>query len=356
MAKQINSEQWRDMASDYLEGALSEQDRIAVEAHLSGNSESARECAQLRVMLRDLNDLPAVEPPLFFRDNLISRIEATERQRGLSPSFWEWLPRLGRTSLGTLAAAGAGFALAYMVLQPQMQTPPNRLVGNDKFSLSKRGDALSPLLVVLPGRANDAPAQSRPQPRLNVGRVVTLTNNEPAYDFSIWLDNADNAAVRLQFLDDTEPHRFTLAGRRPQTVRVPFSRAGADGVLALRLTWAAEGATRVKYLLIPTPIRDGNAATARPALTTPTVTAIQSFGLPEASVAESARLVAARYNTSITLEDVAKDGRLVRVSAANETAEQTLRRHLKPLGFVVGASGDGILVSSRVSPAPPLSR
>ena len=74
----------------------------------------------------------------------------------------------------------------------------------------------------------------------------------------------------------------------------------------------------------------------------------QSFGLPETTIAESAKEIAARYGTPVTLEDLPEEitRERVMIDARNETASEALRRNLTGRNVKVTVSGAGVLVTA----------
>ena len=109
--KTINCTQTSELASDYVEGRLPASTARTVEEH-------ARTCAGCRADLEafrqvwdELSALTAVEPPLFFRENVMSAIEQRQRDaaRQRVPAWRLLLPHLGRVALGT---AATGLAVA----------------------------------------------------------------------------------------------------------------------------------------------------------------------------------------------------------------------------------------------------
>ena len=100
---------WRELASDYMDGALDTPMAEAMARHAVACASCRSDEEALRNVCRELNVLPTVDPPLFFRENLISAIERGElgAKRPVAGSFWQILfPRLGRVAVGTFLAGG----------------------------------------------------------------------------------------------------------------------------------------------------------------------------------------------------------------------------------------------------------
>lgn len=290
-------------------------------AHVQSCAACRADESVLRVLWREMNVLPTVDTPLFFRDNVIARIEREETERGGAArrgSFWQMLlPQLGRVALGTALTGGCVAAVAYTLLLPTLV--PNN--GPTAFPAAAATRAAAPLAVLLPDSAEpgEAAAEAAEVPHLRIERVTTLLPGDgPVYDLSFWLENASQGTVRFRLLGDKESYRFALRGDTHEKLRVPMEAAQGRDTIALVVSWVADGEAHTRYLLIPVPRQDRASAAER-----------QSFGLPEATVLDTARAIAGRYGVPITLEDIPEDGSRVAVTAVDETAMQTLRRHFK---------------------------
>jgi hypothetical protein len=79
----------------------------------------------------------------------------------------------------------------------------------------------------------------------------------------------------------------------------------------------------------------------------------QSFGLPESTIIGSAKQIAARYGTPVTLENLPEDisSERVMMDARNETASEVLRRNLAGRNLKVLVSGAGVLVTTKEGPS-----
>lgn len=337
----MDCKNWREMASDYIEGTLEAPAAAdAMRRHAAECADCRADEAMLRSLSRELNVLPGVEPPLFFRENLISAIERGDQgaKRPIAESLWRTLfPRLGRTALGTLVAGGACAALLWSLVLPHLTTG-----GRSSYI------AGGPLVGLLPGLSGDsvdtANAQKEP-PRLRIGRVTTVLPDEgPVYDFSLWLENADKGTARFQLVGDKHNYRFNLgSGMAAQTLRVPLAAAQGGSTIDLAVRWTADGKSHSKYLFVPVPRTDDRAVDRK-----------QSFGLPESTITESAKQVAVRYSIPVTLEELPENtgSERVMMDARNETASEALRRNLAGRNLKVAVSGAGILVTADKGSAP----
>jgi hypothetical protein len=323
------------MASDYIEGTLDTPATAdAMRRHAAECADCRTDEALLRSLSREMNVLPGVEPPLFFRENLISAIERGDQgaKRPVAESFWQTLfPRLGRTALGTLVAGGACAAVLWSIVLPRTT------VGGSSYI---SGGPLVGLLPGLSGDSADAATAQKEPPRLRIGRVTTvLPEDGPVYDFSLWLENADKGTARFQLVGDKHYYRFNLgSGMAPQTLRVPLAAARGNSTVDLAVRWTADGKSHAKYLFVPVPRTDDRVVERK-----------QSFGLPESTIIESAKQIAARYSTPVTLEDLpeAIAGERVMMDARYETASEVLRRNLAGRNLKVMVSGAGVLVTAK---------
>ncbi|MBC8103201.1 MAG: zf-HC2 domain-containing protein [Cytophagales bacterium] len=337
----MDCKNWRERASDYIEGALETSETAATREAMRRHADQCAACradeSALRLLSRELNVLPAAEPPLFFRENLLAAIERGDHgaKRPSAKPFWGWqslLPSLGRTAFGTLIAGGACAAVLWSIAFPR--------TGADAGSYVVGG----PLAGLLPGLAGDTGDPSHvsdPETeaaRLRIGRVTTiLPVDGPVYDFSLWLENADKGTARFQLIGDKRAYRFNLgSGMAPQTLRVPLAAAQGGSTINLGVHWTADGKSHEKQLFVPVPRTDDRAPERK-----------QSFGLPETTLLSAAKEIAARYGTPVTLEDLTADvvGERIMVNARHETASETLRRNLAGRGLKVTVSGAGVLVT-----------
>jgi hypothetical protein len=323
------------LASDYIEGTLpAPAVAEAMAAHVRECDSCRADEQALRAISRELNVLPSVDPPLFFRENVMAAIERQPARSRAGESWWKSLfpslPHLGRVAVGTTLAAGTVAAFLWAVLLPSH--------GGHDVVIMPAGIGRG----LLPGATGVGDAAAVRQPHLRIARVTTvLPDGATAYDFSFWLENAATGTARFQLPGSDQVYRFNLAGTEQQTLRVPFSVAGDKQVVDLSIDWTANGKGHMRHLLVPIPRSD-----AAPGVR-------QSFGLGEGRVVEVAREGAVRYGRPVTLDDVPEDG-TVRITARDESADEVLGRYLSDLGMKVSASNGGVLIE-KAAPATPES-
>lgn len=356
-----------ELASEYVENALPGALARAVAVHEAGCEACRRDLSALRAVWAELDALPPVEPPLFFRENVLAAIERAQPQR--RTSWQQWIPSLGRVALGTAATGLAVAAVAWTLLLPGANAPAGT-----------RGATISRVN----GGGGARPAGSHgvaSAPRLVIAQAaVADPAYGPYYEFVPRLEGAQTGTVRIHLLSSApEPQvssdtarpavaapsplpllpvspektpvtaRFVLGEREPiSTLRVAFGRVRADDCIGLYVYWTAEGAAHRTFLFAPVPPLAPDGSVAAPA-----ADLRQTFALPPMSLPEVARTLAVRYGQAITLDNVpaAVAGRSVTVSGRNETLAEALARSL---------AGTGLTVSPAVAPesglriAPPL--
>jgi hypothetical protein len=344
------------MASDYIEGALPPATREAMSRHAAGCADCRRDEAALTALTRELNVLPTVDPPLFFRENVMAAIE---RQGDATPTpgsagWWRQLilgsqtapgsGRVARLAMGTALAGGLAAAVIWGVFFPG---------GGSKVRTGEALPIVENLSGVLPGGSTASPTGH--EPMLRVTRVTTMMpNSGPAYDLSFWLSNADKGVARWQFVGDPRSYTFTLNGNAPQTVRIPYTAAQGKDTIAVYVHWTADAVSHSRYLLLP--VAADNTTTAPASMTATPPAARQSFGLPEESIVDAARDIAGHYRIPVTLDDVANGDQPIRLTAESETAAETLQRNLHAAGLEVTQTTAGIRIAPAAavvpSPAP----
>ena len=339
----MDCNRWREMASEFIEETLPPAMREAMRRHAAECPTCRGDHAALIALSREMNVLPTVDPPLFFRENVMAAIE---RQKQVVPLWRQFLfgpegtlagagpLRVARTAIGTLLIAGTVSAFGWSLLLPGLRG------GGNTTNASIVAAPLAPLSELLP----DGTSAATHQPLLRVTRVTTITpTSGPSYDLSFWLSNADRGVARWQFVGDPKSYTFPLSGSAPQTVRIPYTAAQGKDTLALSVHWTADAAGHTRTLILPVAQTTG-ANTSVAATPTP-IAPHQSFGLPEESLTDAARDLSARYGVPITLDDV-PEGLRVQITAEDETAQATLARHLKDAGLTATESAAGILVAT----------
>lgn len=317
MAMEI--ERWRELASEYIEGTLPQETAAAVRAHLDAHPESRAEEIQLRGLFAELKELPEVEPPLFFADNVMARIA---REQQAKRPWWASFGNLGRTAGATLALGGLAAGIVWMYWGPR---PAER---------SGVRQARTTLLPGLRGLAqNPGSPVAAPMPQVSVARSLRVVAGEPlSYDLALRLEHAERGVAHVSVPGDSQSYKGVFAPGTYPVINVPLSAARDAQTLLVRCEWNASGEKHVKQLVVPLPEREGAGEEK------------QSFGLAELPLPEMARALSARYGRPITLEDVPEKLQ-VGVTARAETLEETLVRHLKDTGLTVSSSAAGVLIA-----------
>jgi hypothetical protein len=319
----VNCEKWRELASEYIEGTLEPTMTAVMAEHLRGCESCRTDEAILKSLCRELNVLPEVDPPMFFRDNVLSAIERQQAAKPAGPWWKVWMPSLARTAVGTLVASGAAAAVVYNIVVPQTAKEPNSIQAN---AGGNNG-------VLLPGANAEANPSAAAPARLRITRTMTaLAERGPAITFNFWLENAERGTARFQLIGSKDSYRFNLFGTNREVLQVPFDVAAGKPSVDLQVLWTADGKTHTRHIFIPIPREDNKAPESK-----------QSFGLGQASVALAARDIAVRYGRPVTLDDVPEQT-IVQWTARDETAQETLARQLAPLNLKVTESAAGLLI------------
>jgi anti-sigma factor RsiW len=354
----METSRFRDNLSDYLENRLPAGAKSELETHLAASPEARADLAALKAVWEGLDDwskAPTEEPPMFFRDNVLSAVERTGTRRGYwsgesrtKSSVWERLfPNAGRLAFAAGIGAVVAAAGVLVATSPLMSDTPAQLA-NVGAPLSR---AASGLVLPYDGQvAENDTADAAPRLVISTGRTLT-PDAHTVCDFTFWLENTPQGSARFTvFGNDTVPGLAASAdktynyagipGSAAQTLRVPFD-AQKPSALALKVRWTAIGSAHERYLFVPTStaaITEGTAAMPAPAFTT-----------AEMSLRDALKQVATATNTPITLEDVPDvDSLRVRVSAdGRETVSVALRRSLSPLGLRVSRSPAGVLITKK---------
>lgn len=312
-----------ELTSEYLEGTLPAALGRAVRAHLDGCPACAADVAAVRSVWSRLADLPAVDPPSFFHENVMAAVARSQKATRRAP--WQMLPQLGRVALSTMAVAGMAAAVLWKLLGPSFG-----------LSVSEAGETPLPHIIAR-GRISAAPD---PAPRLRIVRT-SLVHPEygPAYEFGVRIEQAEHGAARLHLLPDDAldaktlpPALLTVSGARAAArLCVPFKSVRGQ-TMNLYVRWVADGETHTTYQFVPVPRSDALPPER------------QSFGLPESSLPVAARAAAERYGRPITLEDVpGVDG--VSVIAREETAAEALQKALAGRGLRLTETETGIRIA-----------
>jgi len=308
----VNFDDWRELASEYVDGTLPPAKRGEVQAFLALSPEARADEAALRGLNRELRGLPEVDPPLFFADNVLSRIQR-EQAAAHQRSWRAWLPSFGRLAAGSLVTGGALAALAWVLFFPNEQ----KSVGAGAVVVSSASPTTS----------------TGPLPKLMVGKPALRTGETPALEFSLTLEHAERGSV-LARVPGGKPSGlfFGRENEAVQTLRVPVD--ASVGVATVELTWTGNGTQGEKWLLEPL-APSGTTTTAR------------SFGQPELPLVKAVAEVVRSYGQAVTLEDLPNPDLKVRLDARNETLEALLKRHLEPLNLSVTVVGDRLTISPK---------
>ncbi len=94
--------------SDYITGDLDAALQVSVENHINASPEANAEIDALRRTLATLDAMPSAEPPAWFHDNLMNRLDmevAKETEAAQKKSGWTWRILLQPRALARGAAA-----------------------------------------------------------------------------------------------------------------------------------------------------------------------------------------------------------------------------------------------------------
>ena len=312
----MDRKQWRDHASDYIEGSLPADTARQVHEFLATSPEARLDESALRGLTHQLSDLPEVDPPLFFADNVIARIQR-EQEEARQKSWRSWLPSFGRLAVGSLAAGGVMAAIAWTFFFPKASKPDTNV------TTAGVGVPLSGA----PGKAHT----NVPVPRVTLSSVKVESQQ---LKFELSLTNADYAMV-LASVPGGPTTGVALGGSEPTTRPLQVPLSSNTDVQAVKLLWTGD-ATRGEQWLI-TPLTNLQPASAR-----------LSFGLGELALTPDALAeLSRRFGQAITVVDVPRSEQRVRFDARNETLDELLKRHLEPLGLSVTRVEDRVVVAAK---------
>jgi len=299
---------WRECASDHIDGTLPAKLAREADAHIINCAECAADMAGIKSLAADLAAFPTPDVPLYFSDNIVSKIEA---QRRAAKEPWWRAARLGITT--TLAGATVA-SFVWMQLHPVVDAP-NRI----------RAGAGGTRRAVLP-----APVVA---PVLNTRWMLHADAARPTYDVELTLLSKSAGTAKCTISGDPHAYRFTLAPGVANHFRIPISLVPNDRVASLNIAWTSGDNThkRIEHHPLspetPTPRR-------------------QSFGIRDLPITDAAREVSCRYNIPITLEDIPETTR-IRVSPIHATAEEALTSALTNTGCKLVTTPDGLYISGK---------
>lgn len=308
----MNCNQWRDLASEHMEGTLPADLRTEADGHVLSCASCRTDLDFLRGIERTFAEVPQEDPPLFFSDNIRSRIDAS-RRAAAPVSLRDRLGRLG------LATAFVGTAVAGMFWGAMFP--------------SERRAVPAGMAPALP-RGASGPSIG-PTPRLSVGWNQRADASDPAVDFSVVLAGTERGAVRCSLPGDPNQYRFALSEGVAQTLRVPLTASRGDRTLAVGIQWSAAQVSGVRDIYLPLPSTDQAPATR------------QSFSLPEMPARDALREIARRYAVPVVADNISGDV-LLSLRAVDEPIDAVVRNGVSRLGWQVISSPDGVrVVSSR---------
>ena len=311
----MDRKQWRELASDYIEGTLPAEKAKEVRAFLAQSPEARADESALRGITQHLKALPDLDPPLFFADNVLSRIQR-EQQEASQRGWRAWLPSLGRTALGSLAIGGILAAVAWKLLGPATPTTINEA-------------GFSPNI---PRSAINKVQPLGPLPTL---KLTNLRHVEKALQFDLTLENADHGMVLASVPGAPQPTGVALGGTGAKTRPLEVPVAEEMKVASIKLAWTGDGQQGEQWVI-------------EPLFRFEPLSGRLSFGLAEMPLTPQAlEELARRFGQGIILVDVPRSERKVQFDARNETLEELLTRHLGPLGMTVTRAENRVIVSAK---------
>lgn len=299
---------WRECASDHIDGTLPAKLAREADAHIQICPECAADMEGIRSLSAELSSLPTPDVPLYFSDNILSKIEA---QQSAAKEPWWRAARLGITT----ALAGATVAsFVWMQVNPVVDAP-NRV----RAGAGGTRRAITPAPTVAP--------------KLNTRWMLRADAATPTYDVELTLLSKSSGTAKCTISGDPHAYRFTLAPGVANHFRIPLTLVANDSVASLNTVWTSGDTThkRIEHHPLspdtPTPRR-------------------QSFGIRDLPIADAAREVSSRYNIPITLQDIPETTR-IRVSPIHATAEEALSAALSGTGCTLVTTPDGLYISGK---------
>ena len=285
--------------------------REVMSNHVKGCESCKEDDRLLRGLSHALRTMPEVDPPSFFADNVMARIE---REHSAGP-WWERMlakvPYYGRTAIGVGLAAGV-VAAVMITRAPGTGKEVNNFIPGTLLPDIKRAVTL---------------------PKLGVSDKYVVTEKQGrCYDFIFLLKNAENGVANVHVMDADRDYSFPLKDKQESApLRVPLSVVGQEKAVGIAIEWQAQSESRQRALYVPTP-EAMNATNEK-----------KTFDLPEESLGEAVRDLAGEYGETIAIEDAPlKD--VVRLNANNETLAEALQRQLSGYNLKVVTTASGIAV------------
>lgn len=299
---------WRECASDHIEGTLPAKLAREADAHIQICAECAADMEGIRSLSAELASLPTPDVPLYFSDNILSKIEA---QQSAAKEPWWRAARLGITT----ALAGATVAsFVWMQVNPVVDAP-NRI----RAGAGGRRQAVAPAPVIAP--------------KLNTRWMLHADAATPTYDVELTLLSKSSGTAKCTISGDSHAYRFTLAPGVANHFRIPLTLVGNDSVASMSIIWTSGDTNHERIEHHP----------LSPDTQTPRR---QSFGIRDLPIAAAAREVSSRYNIPIILEDIPESIR-IRVSPIHATAEEALTSALSGTGCTLVTTPDGLYISGK---------
>lgn len=299
---------WRECASDHIDGTLPAKLAREADAHIEICAQCAADMVGIKSLTVELSFLPTPDVPLYFSDNILSKIEA---QQAAAKEPWWRAARLGITT----ALAGATVAsFVWMQVNPVVDAP-NRI----RAGAGGRRQAVPPAPVVAP--------------KLNTRWMLHADAATPTYDVELTLLSKSSGTAKCTISGDPHAYRFTLAPGVANHFRIPLTLFANDNIASLNTIWTSGDTTHKRIEHHPlTP----DASTPRR----------QSFGIRDLPIVAAAREVSSRYNIPITLQDIPETTR-IRISPIHATAEEALTSALSGTGCTLVTTPDGLYISGK---------
>jgi len=328
---QVNCGKWRDLASEYVEGTLPPPMREVMANHVKTCPSCQEDEKILHGLYAAMSDLPEVDPPSFFADKVMARIE---REQAAGP-WWQrmlaGLPNLGRTVFGVGLASAAAVAVVWCINRPvNVNSLLKATLMPDAASLSITGS---------------------PLPRLRVIESHDLREGK-TYGFRFRIENSDSGNVRVYVPNAAKSvYSFTVNKQETSPVYLPLALARDQKTLALTIDWEAnipnaqsgkQEMAHSRALVVPLP-QAANSVDER-----------LTMDLPEMRLADAVRMMAGEYGAAVAMEDI-QFSEKVRLTAKNETLVEALQRQLSPLGLKIEFSANGIAIQKATAPSASLS-
>ena len=312
MRRQVDCNKWRDLASEYIEGTLPAPMREVMANHAK-NCDSCKEDEKiLRGLSHALSLMPEVDPPSFFSDRVMARIEREQAAGAWWQRMLAKVPFYGRTTIG-VALAGAVVAAVLMTKQVAPGQEPR--IGEG---------------MLIPGFKRVS-ATGAPLPVLKVMPEYNVYKAEGrSYDFRLELKNAESGNALVHVMDANQDYPFALKqDETPSPLRVPLSILGQEKAVGLIITWKAQNESRVRGIFVPT--REAQNVTDEKL----------TFNLPQETLGEAVRDLSGAYGAVIALEDAPLD-MMVTLNARDETLGEALQRQLSVYGLKVISTPSGV--------------